>query len=209
MGVGMSSSSVPLANDAVSCASEPNGTMAARRTGGSPATGSGDSNGNGTVSEGVSSLKTEVSIESPLEAVLADVHWPVESGPFSPDGLPFGLVLALSEESSSPTRNLGRPRALRGIVGGPNAAMERGVDASGVEVLEGSVTTGAGLGFARRGRPRRGLWAPGPRSVEKLSMLAEGVRVWRGVDAEVEWSPDVGRLKCGTSTAVNADEGGE
>jgi hypothetical protein len=193
-GVGMSSFWMPLANDDVNCDRDPSGSIAARRVGSSPATGSGESSGNGTVSNAVSSLYTEVSIDRPLGAVLAEGHESaVEAwwGPFSPEGLSLGLALLLSDESSSPTLNLGRPRDVRGIVGGPNAAIERGVDASEVVVLAGSVTTGAGLGLARRGRPRSGLWAPGPRSVEKLSMLADWVRVCRllwCVDTEAEWS---------------------
>ena len=141
-------------------------------------TGSGESSGKGTGLAGFSSpsrlmAAAEVSIERARE--LAG-HEDVSSvGPSSPEGLPLGLALALSDESSSPTRNLGRPR-LRVGNGGPWAAIERGMDASGVSVAA-SVSTGAGLGFARRGSPRRGLWAPGPRSVEKLSMLADWVRV--------------------------------
>jgi hypothetical protein len=112
----------------------------------------------------------------------------LETGPVSAQGLALGLVEA-SDESSSPRLNFARRSLLllrdeEGMAGGGRAAMERGTDASGVAALARSTAEGGAEDLARRGRPRRGLCAPGPRSVEKLSMLAEGVRVRRWAAGE-------------------------
>lgn len=230
MGDGSTSLPLALAKDDVKWGNAPGGITAALRVGGSVAAGSGERRGKGTaLSSSGLVYAADVSIESDfgsggdaLEA-LAQVGWGVgvgvksgsssptlKTGPFSVEGLTLGLVEALSEEESSPTLNLARRSLLVLRSGGMtgSATIERGTDASGVDVVERAMAEGGAEGLTRRGRPRRGLCAPGPRSVEKLCIMLRfrrGTALWSGE----ERSPCVGRLKCGTSTAVKADEGGE
>lgn len=90
-----------------------------------------------------------VGVESDCEASST-----FEMGPCSVEGLLFGLPEVLSEESSSPTLNLGR---LLRAAGGVTTEMERGTDASGAAEPVRSMETGRDADLTRRGRPRRGL----------------------------------------------------
>lgn len=65
----------------------------------------------------------------------------------------------------------------------PLSPLANDVGVSGLSELDVSVWVvvflvglGLGLGLARRGTPRRGSWAPCPRSLENVRMLAKSYR---------------------------------